>query len=73
MLVCHCMRVNDRQIRATVESGATTVAQVARALGAGACCGGCAPLVAQLVTRHRPLPVLRRAALNETDAEVAAE
>jgi bacterioferritin-associated ferredoxin len=73
MIVCHCMRVNDRQIRMTVESGATTVAQVARTLGAGSCCGGCAPLVAELVMRHRPLPVLRRASPSELAGEVAAE
>jgi bacterioferritin-associated ferredoxin len=73
MLVCHCMRVNDRQIRLTVEAGATTVAQVARALGAATCCGGCAPLVRELVTKHRPLRVLRADFVSEPVDAVAAE
>jgi bacterioferritin-associated ferredoxin len=56
MILCHCMRVNDRQIRAAVESGANTVGKVARLIGAGSCCGGCAPAVAEVIARHRPLP-----------------
>jgi bacterioferritin-associated ferredoxin len=72
MIVCHCMRVNDRQIRSAVESGAHTVARVAAALGAASCCGGCAPAVAELVARYRPLPVIRRMNSDSSDF-IAAE
>lgn len=72
MILCHCMRVNDRQVRAAVESGANTVGKVARLLGAGACCGGCAPAVAEIVARHRALPTLTLTG-GSVDQFVAAE
>lgn len=72
MIVCHCMRVNDREIRAAVEAGAHTVARVAQALGAAACCGGCAPAVAEIIVRHRPLPVVRSPHVT-ADEFIAAE
>ena len=62
MLVCHCNGVSDRTIRKVVRSGAETPAQVARACGAGAGCGGCVEAVRDLIhseCEHRvegPLP-----------------
>ena len=49
MRVCHCHAVSDRTIRACVRAGATTVDAVGRACGAGTSCGGCRPLVAEVV------------------------
>lgn len=49
MLVCHCKRVNDRTIRAAVESGAKCRGQVAKACGAGTGCGGCIPEVERII------------------------
>ncbi len=49
MVVCHCNAVNDRAIRAEIESGALDVSQVAERCGAGADCGGCQPLVERLL------------------------
>ena len=49
MLVCHCNGVSDRTIRNVVRSGADTPAQVARACGAGASCGGCIEVVRDLI------------------------
>jgi nitrite reductase (NADH) large subunit len=49
MLVCHCHRVTDRDIRAHIRGGSNTPAQVARTCRAGTCCGGCMPLISQIV------------------------
>ncbi len=49
MLVCHCHGVTDRQIRRLVRNGATTESDIARACGAGSCCGGCQNVVRKLV------------------------
>lgn len=67
MIVCHCFRVSDRQIRKCVEDGAQTVSEVGRACGAGAGCGGCRPEIAQILTADERrnsgvlLPVLQTA------------
>jgi bacterioferritin-associated ferredoxin len=50
--VCHCRVVNDRHIRAIIEAGASTPAEVARACGAGATCGGCVPLIRRLLSEQ---------------------
>jgi len=49
MLVCHCRRVNDREIRQCVRDGCTSARTVSRICGAGSGCGGCMPLVKALV------------------------
>ena len=49
MLVCHCRRVSDREIRAFVRKGTRSVRDVCRSSGAGSRCGGCMPLVRELV------------------------
>ena len=60
MIVCHCHGVTDREIRASVQGGARTCAEVASGCGAGAGCGGCTSLVAELVHgERRRLAVLR--------------
>ena len=52
MIVCHCMRVNDRAIRAEIAKGAETADEVTEGCGAGARCGSCRPtIVALLATR----------------------
>ncbi len=59
MLVCHCRRVSDREIRAVVRQGSTSVRDVCKASGAGTCCGGCMPAVKNIVQEEgkRALPV----------------
>ncbi len=52
MLVCHCKRVSSRIIRECVQAGARDAASVSRACGAGTGCGGCRPLVHELVERE---------------------
>jgi bacterioferritin-associated ferredoxin len=64
MIVCHCRRVCDRTIRAAIQAGACTEDAVAEACGAGSVCGGCLPLVEELIeeeqeaaqgSRHLPI------------------
>ena len=52
MLVCHCKRVSCRVIRECVQGGAKDTNSVSRACGAGTGCGGCRPLVKELVERE---------------------
>jgi len=58
VIICHCLRVNDRTIRACVRDGAETGDQVARACGAGSCCGSCRPAVDEIVREERRTPQL---------------
>lgn len=62
MIACHCMQLTDRDIRAAVDAGAHDMEAVAEALGAATGCGGCAPLVEELVAdanrRRGGLPIL---------------
>jgi bacterioferritin-associated ferredoxin len=53
VLVCHCRKVNDRAVRASVEAGARTVPDVAARCGAGTRCGGCWPAIDQLLASVR--------------------
>jgi bacterioferritin-associated ferredoxin len=50
--ICHCRAVTDRTIRAAIEAGATSAAEVRRRCGAGSVCGGCYPAVRALVAAH---------------------
>jgi len=49
MIVCVCKNVNDKQIRAAMADGATTVREVRNQLGVSTCCGKCAPQVKAMV------------------------
>ncbi len=52
MLVCHCLAVNDREVKAAVRQGATTVEDVVDLTDAGALCGGCHPNICRLLSAH---------------------
>jgi bacterioferritin-associated ferredoxin len=41
MVVCHCRGVSDRQVRAAIDDGARTLADVGARCGAAQECGGC--------------------------------
>ena len=64
MIVCHCQGVSDRSIRQAVREGACTVRQVARACRAGRMCGGCRPVISEIiaaevtVSERAPVPAL---------------
>ena len=49
MIVCSCHGVTDREIRQHACSGARTPRQVAEACGAGGACGGCRPVVREIL------------------------
>jgi bacterioferritin-associated ferredoxin len=66
MLVCHCERVSECEVREAVASGAGSVQEVARRCGAGRQCGGCHPLIDEILDdaaprdrRFEPLPLAR--------------
>jgi bacterioferritin-associated ferredoxin len=54
MVVCHCKAVTESQLREAVEGGACTRRQVARQCGAGTICGGCRPLIDQILGESAP-------------------
>ena len=47
MYVCVCNAITERQIRSSVESGATTLADLQFDLGVATCCGSCADTASQ--------------------------
>lgn len=55
MIVCICRGVSDREIRAVVSQGASSLAEVRAELGTGECCGKCSRQVRELIDRHVPV------------------
>jgi bacterioferritin-associated ferredoxin len=51
VLVCLCNTVSKKEIRGCVASGASTVAEVGEACGAGTGCGGCRSDIRALLSR----------------------
>jgi bacterioferritin-associated ferredoxin len=63
MFVCHCRAVTDGEIREAIQAGACDLDEVGRSCGAGITCGGCCPLIQELLAEHatragRPEPAL---------------
>jgi len=56
LIVCHCQGVSDRAIREAVRRGARSVGQVGRACRAGRNCGGCHPLIAEIIVSETGPP-----------------
>ena len=55
MIVCHCKGITEREIRSAVREGATTHRQVGRACQAGRSCGGCHPVIREIIEdEHEP-------------------
>lgn len=54
MIVCHCTGVTDCTIRMLIGSGASTVEQITRLCGAGACCEPCREEIAALLYSSPP-------------------
>ena len=61
MIVCHCTQTSDRAVRALAREGAESVEDVMSACGAGACCGGCKPLLEELIVEERMIAHAREA------------
>ena len=49
MFVCHCRAVTDHEIRDAIADGARDLDEIGRRCGAGITCGGCCPLLQQLL------------------------
>ena len=62
MFVCHCRAVTDREIREAIAAGARDLAEVGLRCGAGITCGGCCPLIEQLLADQAGEPVAATAA-----------
>ena len=60
MLVCHCAVVTDRDVVASIASGARNVADICRATAAGRGCGGCVATLRALACEHCPLAGVSR-------------
>ncbi|MEO8695351.1 MAG: (2Fe-2S)-binding protein [Acidimicrobiales bacterium] len=53
MIVCHCALVSRNQLLAEIESGATTIDEVAERCGAAQHCGGCLSAVERILATPR--------------------
>ena len=49
MYVCHCRAVSDSAVRAAAAAGDRTVDDLGESCGAGTDCGGCHPLLEELL------------------------
>jgi len=49
VIVCHCHGVSDRRIHAEANLGAEDADEIARRCGAGTDCGGCYPLIEDIL------------------------
>jgi bacterioferritin-associated ferredoxin len=52
MFVCHCRALTDREIDEAIASGARDLDEIGRSCGAGITCGGCCPLLQELLENH---------------------
>ena len=52
-IVCHCNAVRERTIEKAIRRGATTVEDIQMQCGAAARCGGCEPVVRDMLASHR--------------------
>jgi len=52
MYICLCHGITDRQIRRTLEQGASSLAEVQQRLPVGSCCGCCVPSACELIREH---------------------
>jgi bacterioferritin-associated ferredoxin len=53
MVVCHCFAVSDRAVRAAIRAGADSVEALTQRCAAGSDCGGCRPVLEELLEEHR--------------------
>jgi NAD(P)H-nitrite reductase large subunit len=56
MLVCHCFAVRATEIRSAIAGGARSRHEITRACRAGGSCGGCRPVIEELLEAHAHEP-----------------
>ena len=54
MFVCHCRALTDGEIREVITGGACDLDEVGDRCGAGITCGGCCPLIEELLAERAP-------------------
>lgn len=52
MLVCHCHAVNEKTIAQCVRAGARDQEEIGDVCGAGTSCGGCRPVIEELIDEN---------------------
>jgi bacterioferritin-associated ferredoxin len=52
MFVCHCRALTDGEISEVIRGGACDLEEVGDRCGAGITCGGCCPLIEELLAKH---------------------
>ncbi len=52
MIVCHCKGISERSVRRAVRDGAATPGELGNACSAGADCGGCHPLLQEIIDQE---------------------
>jgi bacterioferritin-associated ferredoxin len=62
VIVCHCRRVSDATVEATITAGADTVLEVADRCHAGSRCGSCWSTIEALIDELAPRPATTVAA-----------
>lgn len=67
MVVCHCLRVNDRAIARLSKDPAVTADDITRQCGAGGQCGACRPTIDAILEAARA----ERATQSTIDTPVA--
>lgn len=70
MIVCVCHNVSDRAIRAAVDAGATSMAEIRANLNVGSCCGKCNAFAKTLVRAHLEDNALKAVELRRETAPV---
>ena len=53
MIVCHCRALNDRAVLDAIAEGVDDLHELARRCGAGSRCGGCQPILLELLLQQR--------------------
>ena len=54
MIICHCKRVTDGELRAAVRNGCGSAEAIASRCGAGGRCGGCRPAIDEILAEEAP-------------------
>src|SRR6266702_8974562 len=67
MFVCHCLALTDREIGEAIAAGARDLDEIGRYCGAGLTCGGCCPLLEELLEQWAA------AAAGETSAAIPTD
>ncbi len=66
MIICSCMAVTDRDVRAAALRGVATLGELERCSEAGSACGGCRPALEAVLEDARSVETANRPAAGPT-------